>query len=210
MHQSLIIHLRGGLVVASALLVAGATGGCAKRPSAETHPTNSAVTAPAPMPRSGSAAAGPQTIEPGEVVPAFRIASVDGATLDSATIVGREPFVVMFFASWCGVCEQKLPLVQRALKEEGADIRVFGVALDEPETWDRVAPYVARHELDDVTLIRGLEHRDFATAYDPFGSVPVVMVIDRRGIIADLQRGLRADDDARLRAALRQVQSPGM
>jgi len=146
----------------------------------------------------------PKTIAPGEVVPAFRITTVDGETIDSAEVVGKKPFVVLFFASWCGVCEEKLPLVQAALAEEGPDLLVLGAALDEPETWARVAPYVERHALS-VTLVRGQAHRDFAGAYDPFGTVPVVMVIDEEGRIVDLQRGMRPGDGDRLLEALRQV-----
>lgn len=146
-----------------------------------------------------------ETIEPGKVVPAFRLTTVAGDTVDSTELVGKEPFVVMFFASWCGVCEQKLPLVQKALTEEAGDMLVLGAALDEPETWDRVAPYVERHGLE-VTLVRGQEHKGFAMAYDPFGSVPVVMVINQQGVIVDLQRGMREGDEDRLRAALRLVQ----
>ncbi len=146
-----------------------------------------------------------QTIEPGKVVPAFRLTTVAGDTIDSADVVGKKPFVVMFFASWCGVCEQKLPLVQKALTEEAGDMLVLGAALDEPETWHKVAPYMERHGLQ-VTLVRGQEHKGFAMAYDPFGSVPLVMVINQEGVIVDLQRGVREDDEHRLRAALQLVQ----
>ena len=150
-----------------------------------------------------------ETIEPGQVVPAFRLTTVAGDIVDSSDLVGKKPFVVMFFASWCGVCEEKLPQVQRVLAEEAADMLVLGAALDEPETWDAVAPYVERHGLS-VTLVRGQEHKGFAMAYDPFGTVPLVMVINHEGVIVDLQRGPKKGDEDRLRAALRLVQETSL
>lgn len=146
-----------------------------------------------------------EVIRPGEVVPAFRLTAEDGTVLDSTELVGRKPFVLIFFASWCGVCEHKMPEVKQAIDNAG-DILVIGVALDNPDTWSAVAPYVERHDLD-FKLVNGQANRKFATAYNPFGSVPVVEVIDQSGIIAELQRGHREGHRDKLVAALEHVQN---
>jgi peroxiredoxin len=143
-------------------------------------------------------------IEPGKVVPPFKVTSLDGTVFDSQEIVGKQPFVVVFFASWCSVCEKKLPIVKETLEKEGGSILTIGVAMDAAETWDKVEGYISRHGLA-FDVVRAEEHRRFATAYDPFGSVPVIVVVDRTGIIAEVQRGHKAEHVARLAEALRTV-----
>lgn len=147
-------------------------------------------------------------IEPGEVVPPFRVTTVDGRVLDSQDLVGKRPFVVVFFAIWCPVCEQKLPLVDAALEAVADDdLLVIGGAYDEDETWEKVAPYVKRHGLDDdLAVVRIMRHRRFGLSYDPFGRFPLVMVINRAGIIAELQMGLKPGHELALKEALRVVQ----
>ncbi len=149
----------------------------------------------------------PEVIRPGEVVPAFRLTAEDGTVLDSKDLVGQRPFVMIFFASWCAVCERKMPDVHAALDAAGNGILVIGVALDNPDTWDAVAPYIARHDMTAFKLVNGQANRKFATAYNPFGSVPILEVIDRSGVISELQRGWRPEHRSKLIAALEHVQS---
>jgi peroxiredoxin len=146
-----------------------------------------------------------EVIRPGHVVPAFKLTAEDGTVLDSEELVGHRPFVMVFFASWCRVCERKLPDVRKALENAGKDILIIGVALDNPDTWKEVADYVKRHDIEDFKLVNGQANRDFARAYNPFGSVPVVEVIDRGGVIAELQRGYKTSHRDELIAALELV-----
>src|SRR5688572_16344508 len=50
-------------------------------------------------------------------VPAFDIESVSGIRYDSSALVGRQPFVVAFFATWCEACGRKLRSLRHALNE---------------------------------------------------------------------------------------------
>lgn len=149
-----------------------------------------------------------EIIQPGEVVPAFQLTAEDGTKLDSQELVGKKPFMMVFFASWCKVCELKLPVVKKAVDDTGGDILIIGVALDNDDTWERVASYVERHGIGDFKLVRGQENRAFAVAYNPFNSVPVVEVIDRSGVIAELQRGHKGSHEQSLIAALEHVHAP--
>lgn len=146
-----------------------------------------------------------EIIKPGEIVPAFNLTAEDGTVLDSRQLIGKRPFVMVFFASWCKVCERKLPELKEALAAAPEDLLIIGVALDNDETWNAVAPYVERHQIGHFKLVRGQQNRRFATAYNPFGSVPVVEVIDRSGIIAELQRGWKPTHQDKLVTALDHV-----
>ena len=200
-------------LLASWLLASFALG-CAATPASTSDPgrTVEADTArvpqhspppePEPLPEPRKEVPELEVIQPNTVVPAFKLTAEDGTELDSAEIVGSKPFVVLFFASWCGVCERKIPEVKKALADAGGNILVIAVSLDNPDTWGDVAGYVARHDMGDYKLVRGQSYRRFSTAYNPFGRVPIVEVVGGEGIITALQKGWRPAHRDKLTAAL--------
>lgn len=147
-----------------------------------------------------------ETIEPERRVPAFDVTTLDCQNLKSGEIVGKRPFVVVFFSSWCKVCERKMPAVRAAAAALGQGIDFIGVALDEDETWSQVAAFVERHGLS-FPIVRGAHFRSFSEGYDPFGSIPVVVVVGRDGVVVDLQVGYSPFDYNRLVGAASVAQS---
>ena len=143
-------------------------------------------------------------IEPGRVVPAFRVRTVGGETIDSTSVVGERPFIVVFFASWCPVCARKMPVVGRVLADAPAELLVLDVAFDEAETWAEVPSYVERHGLTGE-LVRAADNPAFTRSYDPFGGFPLVIVVGADGIIRELQMGMGDDHEARLRRAIERL-----
>jgi thiol-disulfide isomerase/thioredoxin len=137
----------------------------------------------------------------GEIVPGFRVETFNGSVLDSRNLVGKDAFVLVFFATWCPVCRYKLPVVRRVADEYSHAVSFFGIVLDPPEDRDRVLRYVASYRLS-FPLIDGHRFARFAVAYDPSHTVPVVIVIDRRGFPVEYQSGFSWRDARRLRAAL--------
>jgi thiol-disulfide isomerase/thioredoxin len=142
-----------------------------------------------------------RVLSPREPVPRFRLIALDGSELDSDTLIGKRPFVVVFFTTWCQVCELTLPLVRELAEQHGPEVTFVGVSIDGPESWDRVAPAVRRHKLN-FPIVRGEWFPRFALAYDPVQTVPVVAVIGKNGYLVDYQIGWAADHPRRLRAAV--------
>jgi peroxiredoxin len=138
-----------------------------------------------------------ETIQPEQRVPAFDVTTLDCRNLRSGDIVGKRPFVLVFFSSWCKVCERKMPVVRSAITAMGSQVDFIGVALDEDETWNNVSEFVERHGLS-FPIVRGAHYRNFSQEYDPFGSIPVVVVVGRDGVIVDLQVGFSPFDYNRL------------
>jgi peroxiredoxin len=140
-------------------------------------------------------------------VPDFRVRTVDGSTLDSTEWVGRRSFAVVFFATWCGVCGLKLDALKDALRVVG-DVPVIGVAVDTAETWPRVQQYMRKHELR-AQLVRATSHPKFAIEYNPFSTVPLVVVVGRNGGLVDFQLGYTTRDRERLVASLQLAERIG-
>jgi len=155
-----------------------------------------------PVPVQPDLADEPEQIEPDARVPDFLLASERCEIFDSRELVGKQPFVVVFFASWCSVCEHKFPLIHRALEERGDDIKSVFVSLDDAEGWADTEQFLARNGMVPTSAVAGRDYLPFSLGYNPFRSVPVVVVVGRSGHVVDVQVGVRDGDEDRLDEAL--------
>jgi hypothetical protein len=141
-------------------------------------------------------------------VPGFRVRATDGSVLDSSKLVGSEPFIVFFFATWCSMCTQKMPHVRRALEATGP-VKVIGVSLDEETTWPQASGYLREHGVGNVPLVRGVDYPRFALSYNPFSMIPLVVVVGKNGGLVDFQMGFAENDQSRLVAAVELARTIG-
>jgi peroxiredoxin len=182
-----------GARFAAALGLSGALVAC--RPAST--PTGSAPTSP----RIASEPKEPfRVLSPHEEAPAFDVVATDGTTFDSKSLVGRKPFVVVFFATWCHVCELKLPEAA-ALLRDAAPLEVIGVTLDDPHDYASVPEFTRRLSFS-FPVVHGDDFPRFALAYDPMQTVPVVAVVGPNGYLVDYQIGYSVTHRARLAAAI--------
>jgi peroxiredoxin len=140
-------------------------------------------------------------------VPGFRVHTIDGRKFDSEELVGNRPFVVVFFATWCQMCEQKMPHLRGALDALGP-VTVIGVSVDDPDTWSRVPAFMQAHRLR-FPLVRASQYPRFALSYNPFSMVPLVVVVGRNGGLVDYQMGYAPNDRERLIAAVQLARNIG-
>lgn len=143
-----------------------------------------------------------ELIAPEERVPEFLVASESCEIYDSRELVGKQPFVIVFFASWCSVCEYKMPLLRQALDERGAKLTTVFVSLDDASGWTQTREFLARHGVVPTSAVAGRDFLGFSLGYNPFRSVPVVVVVGRSGRVVDVQVGVREGDASRLLQAL--------
>jgi thiol-disulfide isomerase/thioredoxin len=145
----------------------------------------------------------PRAIAPGERVPEFLLATKACQVFDSHELVGKVPFVVVFFASWCSVCEHKVPLLRDALREREGQVTSLWISLDDA-TGDSAETdaFLERNELAQRSAVSGRDFLGFSLGYNPFRSVPVVVVVGRSGRVVVVQIGVRDGDDAVLEQAL--------
>jgi thiol-disulfide isomerase/thioredoxin len=144
----------------------------------------------------------PERILPDARVPDFVLASQNCQIFNSAELVGKRPFAVVFFASWCEVCEAKLPLLGRALRERADELTSVFVSLDDAAQWPGTEALLAQNGLEPKAAVAGRDFLSFSLGYDPFRSVPVVVIVGRSGRVVDIQIGVRDGDEDRLEDAL--------
>lgn len=144
----------------------------------------------------------PQLIAPEERVPEFLLATDSCEIYDSRELIGKKPFVVVFFASWCSVCDHKMPLLRDALERRGAQLISLFVSLDDATGWTETKEFLIRHGLVPGSAVPGRDFLGFSLGYNPFRSVPVVVIVGRSGRVVDVQVGVREGDASRLLRAL--------
>jgi thiol-disulfide isomerase/thioredoxin len=180
--------------------------GCASLPEVSVAPTAGEQRA---APRSCSVAEqpelsqAPRLIAPDERVPEFLLASEACEVFDSRELVGKQPFVIVFFASWCSVCEHKIPTLRDALRARAGQLTSLWVTLDDAQDgWAQTEEFLARHELGRKSAVAGRDYLGFSLGYNPFRSVPVVVIVGRSGRVVGVQIGVREGDDVLLDQAL--------
>lgn len=140
-------------------------------------------------------------------VPDFELFAASGEQYSSKALVGQQPFVAVFFATWCDYCSGQLQTLSRALEQVGPMV-VIPVSADGSETWSRVPGYLASFGIHQP-VVRAHEYPRFAVSYDPFDTVPVLVIVGRNGELVDYHLGYDPADAERLVTSLRVAKAAG-
>ena len=117
--------------------------------------------------------------------PDLELSDDKGAIVKISSLKGRV-VLLDFWATWCGGCQVEIPWYmqfQEKYKERG--LSVIGVALDQ-EGWKTVKPFIREKKVNYPVVIGTLElAKSFGVE-----TLPVTLLIDRRGKVAVLHAGL--------------------
>jgi len=138
----------------------------------------------------GGATAAAQGLAVGDPAPAFTIPDLDGKPFDLASVLGRKPVFLEFWATWCPLCEALLPQVRAARTKYGDAVVLLGVNVTVNQSKDRVRRYAAEHAVPFRILWD--EDGEAVRAYDVTGTSFIVL-IDGAGKVA--YTGYGADQD---------------
>jgi cytochrome c biogenesis protein CcmG/thiol:disulfide interchange protein DsbE len=149
--------------------------------------TTVAIVAVVAIVRPGPAGGG---IAKGQPVPAIHGTALDGSPIDLASLRGH-PVVVNFWASWCGPCQQEMPLLaQKAQEHAGSGLEIVGVLSD-----DTAANGQAFEKTYGATWPSAFDgDGSIKRAYQVIGR-PQSYFIDKDGILRSIQVGYLTDAD---------------
>jgi cytochrome c biogenesis protein CcmG/thiol:disulfide interchange protein DsbE len=123
--------------------------------------------------------------------PGFSLIDSKGASVKLSDYKGRV-VLLDFWATWCTGCKVEIPwYVEFQKKYEGKGLASIGVAMDE-EGWEKVKPYLAEHQINYPVVIGDLDFLSKKFGLPP--SLPMTLLIDRNGKIAETHPGLVEKD----------------
>ena len=118
--------------------------------------------------------------------PAFELVTLGGEAYSGASLKGR-PELLVFWASWCPVCQKELPVLGRFYaKDRPAQLRMLSIGFSDRRS--NIEGYVKAHQ--EVFV--------FPTAYDidndaaqafKITATPTVVLLDAQGNIVLVHRG---------------------
>jgi thiol-disulfide isomerase/thioredoxin len=136
----------------------------------------------------------------GKPAPALRLHAVDGNTFDLISLRGKA-VIVDFWATWCQPCREAMPaLVELYAELKGKNISVVSVSLDEdPEDARR---YVSKYKFPWISLVD--PQRESDQTWGTSG-IPKLVLVDSTGTVIFESDGYDEQQEAKLRAALHQI-----
>ena len=129
--------------------------------------------------------------------PALTLTLLDGGgTFDSRALIGKKILVVRFQASWCRVCAEEAPGVERVYqKYKASGVELVGIQVQ--DTMSDAQRFLKAH---GATYLAGLDpHTTIARRFGVKGT-PYTVIVSKRGEVVTRISG-RADE-ARLARAL--------
>jgi thiol-disulfide isomerase/thioredoxin len=121
--------------------------------------------------------------EPSEPAPDFTLEQLGGGEVALAALRGK-PVIVDFWATWCGPCEESIPVLVAFQEKYAGRVQVLGVSVD----WEReaVAPFAREHGMNYPVLFG---EESLALDYGAPG-FPALFVIDAQGRISEAHVGV--------------------
>jgi len=137
-------------------------------------------------------------------LPQVALTDSNGAPVD---LSGYKGSVVLldFWATWCEGCKEEIPwFMELQDKYNKSGLVVVGASLDD-DGWKSVKPYLREHKINYRIVIGTFES---AKQFGVDKGMPVTLLVDRTGKIADLHAGM-VDKDAFEREIQTLLKEPG-
>ena len=127
----------------------------------------------------------------GQPAPDFTLADSTGAPVKLSALNGKV-VLLDFWATWCHGCQIEIPWYMEFQNKYGKDgLAAVGVSMDE-DGWKAVKPYLQDHKLNYPVVVAT---KDVANKYGGLPSLPVTLLIDRSGKIAEVHAGMVAKSE---------------
>ena len=135
----------------------------------------------------------------GTVARPVKIQDLDGKMVDLAQHIGRKPVLLEFWATWCSVCEQLSPTLDKAAKKYAGKVDVVVVAVGVNQNERSIKRHLAQHPAPGRVLFD--KEGDASRAFDAL-TTSYVVVLDRKGRVVYTGSGADQNIDAAMAKAL--------
>ena len=144
---------------------------------------------------------GPEEAAVDSPAPPFQLNDLYGREVSLSQFQGKV-VILDFWATWCGPCRMSMPLLEKLQQEFPAEMKLLAINLEEPE--DLVKDYVSRQNIHSTVLLdtEGKVGRAYRSE-----SIPMQVIIDKKGIVRDVMMGFSPQMLTRLREKIVELRS---
>lgn len=108
----------------------------------------------------------------------FALRNIYGKKYRWSEFVGK-PFIINFWATWCGPCRAEIPGMINVYKEyQPLGLEIVAISLDDARTIDRVVPFIDQFKVPWIVLYGDQAVID---EFQPGQSIPVTLFFDAQG-----------------------------
>jgi thiol-disulfide isomerase/thioredoxin len=135
----------------------------------------------------------------GATAPVLILPSLSGTSVDLASMIGKKPMVIEFWATWCPLCKKLEPQLEKARATYGDRVAFVGIGVSQNQSSERQLAYVKEKQLTGQFLFDqdGAAVKAFQVPHTSF-----VVVIDAAGKVVYTGVGAEQVIDDAVRKAL--------
>jgi len=122
----------------------------------------------------------------GQRAPDFTLIDSTGSPIKLSELKGKV-VLLDFWATWCGGCKVEIPwYMEFETKYAKKGLATIGVSIDD-DGWKSVKPFLQEHKIN-YPIVIGTQ--DIANEYGGLPSLPMTLLIDRSGKVAESHPGM--------------------
>jgi len=129
-------------------------------------------------------------LQVGDKAPTVTVHTLDGAPVDLARYIGKKPVLIEFWATWCPLCKQLEPTIQRISDTYKERLEIVHLVVPQNQTPEKAREYAEKHKLPGLFFFDG-----DGSAYKAFAAyhTSYILVIDRHGVVVHSEAGPTQD-----------------
>jgi len=138
-------------------------------------------------------------VKKGQPAPPFKVTTTSRQPVSLSNYKGHV-LILDFFASWCHPCVEAIPHIIELNKRYGKQgLQILGLSLDEDK--DDLMDLVSAKRINYPVA---LADEELQTKYG-LRSIPLLVLIDKKGVIADIYMGLTKESAKNLEAEINRL-----
>jgi len=144
---------------------------------------------------------GPESLQ-GKAMPAFTMTTFSGQKITNASLKGK-PYILDFWATWCGPCKAASPLMQKLHTTYGPKgLKVIGANMGEsPASAKQALGYPKEHKYTYTFT----KDNDGLAGKIGVSGIPLFIFVDKTGKVAAVKTGYGPGADADFEATVKKL-----
>ncbi|MBK8247871.1 MAG: TlpA family protein disulfide reductase [Gemmatimonadetes bacterium] len=138
-------------------------------------------------------------LEIGAKAPDMALLTLDGQPANLSAYIGKTPFLMEVWATWCENCEALAPRILAAKQKYGNQMKFLGVAVSFNQSPARVKAHMEKHGFDIETLY---DKKGEADVIYGVKATSTIVVVDKSGKIVYAGAGAGQDIEAAVKKGL--------